>query len=259
MKKDTRTKLQIISTKLEEITRTDSDERIHIFTDQKELMELSAQINALLEKHQKIKVDYRRSLMASKKMLSNISHDIKTPLTSIIGYADLLRSRPMTESQVRENAGYIFSEGRRLEALSRKLMDLIVLDRHDFPLREVPLDVFLQRVDGDGLAVAVGHGEVRQLIAGVGGDGQRHPRVGVGETGGCGNRAAGDGRNGDSAGSGAPARHGGNCGGNIFFIIGHDKVAEFFRFERNVPAAVRPLARLLEKGNGNQISIVVMP
>ena len=102
MKKDTRTKLQIISTKLEEITRTDSDERIHIFTDQKELMELSAQINALLEKHQKIKVDYRRSLMASKKMLSNISHDIKTPMTVLLGYLELMRLQGASDEMLQK-------------------------------------------------------------------------------------------------------------------------------------------------------------
>ncbi len=102
MKKDTRTKLQIISTKLEEITRTDSDERIHIFTDQKELMELSAQINALLEKHQKIKVDYCRSLMASKKMLSNISHDIKTPMTVLLGYLELMRLQGASDEMLQK-------------------------------------------------------------------------------------------------------------------------------------------------------------
>ncbi len=102
MKKDTRTKLQIISTKLEEITRTDSDERIHIFTDQKELMELSAQINALLEKHQKIKVDYRRSLMASKKMFSNISHDIKTPMTVLLGYLELMRLQGASDEMLQK-------------------------------------------------------------------------------------------------------------------------------------------------------------
>ena len=49
---------------------------------------------------------------------------------------------------MRQSAGYIFNEGRRLESLSRKLMDLIVLNKHDFPLRPVPLDAFLNRVGG---------------------------------------------------------------------------------------------------------------
>lgn len=102
MNKDTRTKLQTISAKLEEIARTDSDERIHIFTDQKELMELSAQINGLLERHQKVKVDYRRSLMASKKMLSNISHDIKTPMTVLLGYLELMRLQGASDEMLQK-------------------------------------------------------------------------------------------------------------------------------------------------------------
>lgn len=102
MRKDTRTKLQTISAKLEEIAKTDSDERIHIFTDQKELIELSAQINGLLEKHQKVKVDYRRSLMASKKMLSNISHDIKTPMTVLLGYLELMRLQGASDEMLQK-------------------------------------------------------------------------------------------------------------------------------------------------------------
>lgn len=49
---------------------TDSGESVMVFTDNKELMELAAQINRLLENHKKVKADYRRSEIASKKMLS---------------------------------------------------------------------------------------------------------------------------------------------------------------------------------------------
>ena len=54
--------------------KKDSDEQITVFTENKDLMELAAQTNALLEKYLKIKADYRRSEITSKKMLSNISH-----------------------------------------------------------------------------------------------------------------------------------------------------------------------------------------
>jgi signal transduction histidine kinase len=84
-------KLQKISGKLKEISDTDSDERIMVFTENKELMELAAQINRLLENHLKTKADYRRTEIASKKMLSNISHDIKTPMTVILGYLEIMR------------------------------------------------------------------------------------------------------------------------------------------------------------------------
>lgn len=85
------TKLQKISVKLKEIAAADSDERIMVFTDNKELIALAAEINQLLEKYLKVKVDYRRSQMASKKMLSNISHDIKTPMTVILGYLEIMQ------------------------------------------------------------------------------------------------------------------------------------------------------------------------
>jgi len=84
-------KLQEISRKLKEISDTDSDERIMVFTGNKELMELAAQINRLLESLLKTKTDYRRTEIASKKMLSNISHDIKTPMTVILGYLEIMR------------------------------------------------------------------------------------------------------------------------------------------------------------------------
>ena len=71
------TKLRKISEKLKEITGTNSDELVMVFTENKELMEFAAQINCLLENHLKIKADYRRSEIASQKMLSNISHDIE--------------------------------------------------------------------------------------------------------------------------------------------------------------------------------------
>lgn len=72
-------KLRTISGKLKETIDMDSGESVMVFTDNKELMELAAQINRLLENHKKVKADYRRSEIASKKMLSNISHDIKRP------------------------------------------------------------------------------------------------------------------------------------------------------------------------------------
>lgn len=87
----TQTRLRKIHQKLGEILDTDSDERIMLFTENKELMELAAQINRLLESHLKTKADYRRSQTTSKRMLSNISHDMKTPMTVILGYLEIMR------------------------------------------------------------------------------------------------------------------------------------------------------------------------
>lgn len=83
--------LQKLHNTLKNITDHDTDESVMVFTDNAELMELAAQINRLLEHHRKVKAKERRFEMSSKKMLSNISHDIKTPMTVILGYLEIMR------------------------------------------------------------------------------------------------------------------------------------------------------------------------
>ena len=87
----TQAKLKQINGKIEEILETDSDEKVMVFTGNPVLKELGAQINRLLNERQKIRADVRREEISSKKMLSNISHDMKTPLTVILGYLEIMR------------------------------------------------------------------------------------------------------------------------------------------------------------------------
>ena len=75
---------------------------------------------------------------ASGKILSRaLRTSFKTPLTSIIGYADMLRSKQMAPEEMFLASNYIFTEGKRLEALSLKLLELMVLDRQEFEKRRV--------------------------------------------------------------------------------------------------------------------------
>lgn len=107
--------LKQISRKLAEIQDTDSDEYVMNFTDNKALMELLAQINRFLEERKKIKADFRHSENSIKKMLSNISHDIKTPMTVILGYLEILKTDSMKENEMI----------LKVEQKAQQVMDLI--------------------------------------------------------------------------------------------------------------------------------------
>ena len=133
----TQAKLRAISDKLKEIIEKDSDEQITVFTENKDLMELAAQINALLEKYLKIKADYRRSEITSKKMLSNISHDIKTPMTVILGYLEIMQ---LSETP----------SGEMLKKVERKAQSVMELINQFFTLSKIEsgdMDIELYRVD----------------------------------------------------------------------------------------------------------------
>ena len=84
-------RLKELSRKLNDILDGDTDEHIMVFTDNKALIDLAAQINRLLDCRQRLRAEFRRSEISSKKMLSNISHDIKTPMTVILGYLEIMR------------------------------------------------------------------------------------------------------------------------------------------------------------------------
>lgn len=90
-KRGIQAKLQQISQKLADILESDSDEKVMVFTDDPILMELESEMNRLLLDRQRIKAEFKRGEIASKKMLANISHDIKTPLTVILGYLEIMR------------------------------------------------------------------------------------------------------------------------------------------------------------------------
>lgn len=77
MNRETQAKLGEITAKLSEILEQDTDEQVMVFTDDKTLKELCGQINLLLLDRQKMKADFRKQEIASKKMLANISHDIR--------------------------------------------------------------------------------------------------------------------------------------------------------------------------------------
>lgn len=65
------------------------------------------------------------SVRRKEQFVADFTHEMKTPMTSIIGYADTIRSRELDRENQIMAASYIVSEGKRLETMSRKLFDLI--------------------------------------------------------------------------------------------------------------------------------------
>lgn len=110
---------------LKSILDEGSNERVMVFTDNKELKELAAQINRLLDEKAKTEAVFRRSEIASRKMLSNISHDLKTPLTVIRGYLEIMRTRG--ETALETQAGAVQQADLKKTAESEQQADLQML------------------------------------------------------------------------------------------------------------------------------------
>lgn len=80
--------------------------------------------------------------------ISNVSHEIQSPLTSIKGFAALLKGGSITDEERKHYAEIIESESRRMSAMSENLLKLSALDSGNHPLNltEFRLDRQLQSV-----------------------------------------------------------------------------------------------------------------
>ena len=106
-----------------EIAKGKYDERIHINSND-EIGELSESFNIMIEA-------------------------VENPMTSIIGYADILRSNKYDDEVKIRAANYIFNEGKRLEVLARKLMDLMELSNENIKFEKIDITNFASKISND--------------------------------------------------------------------------------------------------------------
>lgn len=71
------------------------------------------------------------------RFVADLTHELKTPLTSMIGYADLLRSGTLDDAHRRTAADAIYHESTRLESLSQQLLALQGLQKNGIALQAV--------------------------------------------------------------------------------------------------------------------------
>ncbi len=116
-----------------------------------EIGELARNINrmadTLVERMQEKEAEARRKEAEAREkeleakrqedFTAAFAHELKTPLTSIIGYADMLGTMQLSEAEKNEAAYYIFRQGKRLESLSHKLLELVSMDKQELQRKPV--------------------------------------------------------------------------------------------------------------------------
>lgn len=75
-------------------------------------------------------------LQEREDFIAAFTHELKTPMTSMLGYADLLRGTEVPPATRQKAADFIYHESKRLEALSGRLMELMRLNDSEPPVLE---------------------------------------------------------------------------------------------------------------------------
>ena len=111
-----------------------------------ELGQLTLDFNHMAEALEENINKLEDEIQAREDFVGAFAHELKTPLTAIIGYADMLRSRQMDEEKSLLSANYIYKEGKRLEAMSIRLLEIMVT-RHGQAESNLIITVLINLVD----------------------------------------------------------------------------------------------------------------
>lgn len=114
--------------------------------------ELFQTVNELLELRQSEGVAYRQKEQDLRRQIANVSHDLRTPLTSILGYLQLLAQEDLPEEKRKEYLAVVESRARTLQALITAFYDLSRVEGGEWKLEREQVD--LSRELGDQLAAA---------------------------------------------------------------------------------------------------------
>lgn len=85
---------------------------------------LITEINTLLKETRETKISYNQKKHALEQMMTNISHDLRTPLTSAMGYIDLIQHSEMSEEEKSCELDIIEKRLIRLEELINSFFEL---------------------------------------------------------------------------------------------------------------------------------------
>lgn len=98
--------------------------------------EIIFSINELIEQLEKVQINAAKSEAARKRLLSNISHDIRTPLTSIIGYVDALKDGvASSEEEKQEYLNILSKKSNSLKQLIDEIFNMAKLDANEVQLK----------------------------------------------------------------------------------------------------------------------------
>ena len=98
----------------------------------------------LLKIHEQIEtaiLEERRSQQMKTELITNVSHDLKTPLTSIISYIDLLKKNELSEEERIQYLDILTTSSNRLKHLIEDLFDISKANSGNIQLDYMELDI----------------------------------------------------------------------------------------------------------------------
>ena len=127
--------LRAITKQLDERTGEKTGKIVTVSLIDSDLDRLAAAVNRSLNLQQQLRIGVRRNDLRLKDSIANLSHDLRTPLTSILGYLQLTRESGCTAERRAEYLKTAEGKAHELKSMINSLYELSVLDVTETPLK----------------------------------------------------------------------------------------------------------------------------
>ena len=118
-----------------------STARLRLAMSNRAAEDLLEEVDRLRQARQADQTRWREQEQSIRRQIANISHDLRTPLTSILGYLQLLEDPDLPEEERREYLAVVESRARALQSLITSFYDLSRLEGGEYPLKREPVDL----------------------------------------------------------------------------------------------------------------------
>lgn len=112
-----------IEKKIEEVRDGNNQLPLDVNKFSSEFRNVATSINNISEGIETAVQERMKSERLKAELITNVSHDIKTPLTSIINYSDLLKNEKIDNEKANEYIEIIYSKSQRLKRLTEDLIE----------------------------------------------------------------------------------------------------------------------------------------
>jgi signal transduction histidine kinase len=96
---------------------------------------MTIEINNLIDLHALSNIEKKSAERELKQAIANISHDLRTPLTSILGYIQLIEKPEVTDEERKEYLAIAKDRAKRLQILLNDFFELSVIESVDHSLK----------------------------------------------------------------------------------------------------------------------------
>ncbi len=123
---------KIINKQLNKINNIKTNSKVMISFKNKNLEKLVLEINRTLEKKNNTEIKYKKMDSELRMAIANMSHDLRTPLTSIMGYIQLIEDDTLQDHERKEYINIVKKRSESLQTLICSFYDLSRLESKEY-------------------------------------------------------------------------------------------------------------------------------